>query len=248
MNTEWDYTELATAYAGRPPYADQAVDAIVAVAGVGSGARVCDVGAGTGHLTVQLTARGLVVDAVEPNHAMREIGERRTIAMPEVTWRVGTGEDTACEGGAYALVSFGSSFNVVNRRKALAETHRLLQPGGWFACLWNHRDLDDPLQASIEDLITARVPGYEPGSRRSDQRPTLRVDPRYGEAIFLEVRQIFEVERGGWVNGWRSHGTLQRQAGAEFESVVADIEALVSAQPATLLIPYTTRVYLAKVR
>ncbi len=34
MTNAWDYTALAPAYADRPRYADQAVDAIVAIAGL----------------------------------------------------------------------------------------------------------------------------------------------------------------------------------------------------------------------
>ena len=35
---------------------------------------------------------------------------------------------------------------------------RILRHRGWFACVWNHRDLEDPLQAEVETLIRARIP------------------------------------------------------------------------------------------
>ena len=46
MKTEWDYTDLADAYLKRPNYADSAIDAMLSVAGIGRGDKVCDVGAG----------------------------------------------------------------------------------------------------------------------------------------------------------------------------------------------------------
>ena len=65
MKTDWDYSDLADAYLKRPDYADTAIDAMLRLADVGAGARVCDVGAGVAHLTIKLAERGLKVDSVE---------------------------------------------------------------------------------------------------------------------------------------------------------------------------------------
>lgn len=246
--TTWDYTALAESYADRPGYAEQAIDAIVAVSGVSPGSRVCDVGAGTGHLTVALAARDLRVDAVEPNNAMRRIGVERTANDPRVAWHAGTGEETGRCAGTYDLVSFGSSFNVVDQPRALLEARRILLPKRWFACLWNHRDLTDPLQARIEELIASYVPGYDLGNRRADQRATLRLSCLFDEPVFVEVIQAWQVDRDRWLNAWFSHATLQRQAGPRFVWVVNAIADLVSECPAVLSIPYITRVYLAAAR
>lgn len=67
------------------------------------------------------------------------------------------------------MVSFGSSFNVVERPAALREVKRIAVARGWFACRWNHRDLDDPLQKEVEATIVSLVPGYGYGVRREDQ-------------------------------------------------------------------------------
>ena len=78
MKTEWDYTSLADAYLKRPDYSDQAIDAMLSIAGAEKGDLFCDVGAGVAHLTLMLVARGLGVVAVEPNDAMRANGVKRT--------------------------------------------------------------------------------------------------------------------------------------------------------------------------
>ena len=56
-------------------------------------------------------------------------------------------------GESYHMTTFGSSFNVCDRQKALIESKRILVHRGWFACMWNHRDLEDPLQKEIESII-----------------------------------------------------------------------------------------------
>ena len=168
MKTNWDYTELADAYLKRADYSDAAIDAMLAVAGL-DGGKVCDVGAGVAHLTLMLALRGFEVTAVEPNDAMRANGSRRTASSPKVRWFEGTGEHTGQANNMFDMVTFGSSFNVCDRRLALRETARILKPNGWFACLWNHRWLDDPIQKRIESIIKAAVPRYEYGTRLEDQ-------------------------------------------------------------------------------
>ncbi|MBW3086329.1 2-methoxy-6-polyprenyl-1,4-benzoquinol methylase, mitochondrial [Austwickia sp. TVS 96-490-7B] len=244
---EWDYTSLASSYADRPGYSDSALDAVVAVAGLRRGDRVCDVGAGTGHLTVPLTARGLKVDAVEPNDAMRRIGGDRATGE-SVRWFNGTGEQTSLSSGAYDAVTFGSSFNVTERQLALLEAARLLRPRGWFICMWNHRDLQDPLQAGIESIIRSHIPEYDPGIRRSDQSSEIRKSGLFDECVYLEGRQVHLVDRDRWANGWRSHATVQRQAGAAFDDIIGDINRSLEGLPQTISIPYTTRVWLARSR
>jgi SAM-dependent methyltransferase len=146
------------------------------------------------------------------------------------------------------VVTFGSSLNVLDRRAALGEARRLLAPDGWFAALWNHRDLMDPLQRTIDQVIRAHVPGYDPGSRRSDHRDVIRASGVFDEALMIEVRVVHTVDRRLWARAWRSHATLAGQAGDRFEAVVADIEDVLRNEPDRITVPYHTRVFVAQAR
>lgn len=250
MKTEWDYTALAQAYLKRADYAPEAIDQLLRLTGVSAGDRVCDVGAGAAHLTLPLLDRGLTVVAVEPNDAMRANGAART-AGRNVEWIDGTGEHTGRSDREFALVTFGSSFNVTDRPAALKESARILRPQGWFACLWNHRDVDDPLQQKIEQAIRARIPQYEYGTRRDDQEAVISASGLFGPVSRIEGVIVHRQRIDDCLEAWRSHATLRRQAGSDeqFRRIVADIEMILARSGgAAIDVPYTTRVWAAQVK
>ena len=247
MKTEWDYTLLADAYLKRPDYAPSALEKLFRIAGLQPGDNVCDIGAGVAHLTLPLAAFGCQVDAVEPNDAMRNNGKKRTAHLTSVHWSEGTGEATGRTAGMYDFVTFGSSFNACDRSKALMETHRLLKPGKYFTCLWNHRDLNDPIQKNIEDIIKAHIPHYGYGTRREDQTDIIAASGLFQPAVYIEGHILWEQDIKDTVRAWASHATLQRQAGENFHAIIEEIERyLNSLDRKSISIPYTTRAWIAQ--
>lgn len=247
MKTEWDYTDLADAYLKRPDYAGEAINQMISKAAVNKGDRVCDVGAGVGHLTIELARRGLDVTAVEPNDAMRANGIERVSTFKNVKWFEGTGENTGQPSGSFRLVTFGSSFNVVNQQAALKETARILQPKGWFACMWNHRDLSDPVQDGIEKIIKGVVENYNYGRRREDQTSAIEQSGLFGEVTAIEHTINHTQSVDECVEAWRSHATLQRQTQEKFPKVVEEIEKyLRKLGKSQVIIPYSTRIWMAQ--
>lgn len=177
---------------------------------------------------------------------MRANGIRRSGDYPAVQWVEDVGEATGQPVGRFDLVTFGSSFNVTDRPRALAEAHRILKPGGWFACMWNHRDLEEPLQAEVENLIRSMVPGYDYGSRREDQTEVIRASGLFEEAVTLSGRIEWTLPADEWVDAWRSHATLHRQAGSAFEAVIDAIARVVGRDGRTsVTVPYVTRIWAA---
>ena len=247
MKTKWDYTELADAYLKRPAYSPEALEEIFRITGVRQGDPVCDIGAGAAHLTIPLAQKGLVVTAVEPNDAMRANGMQRTKDLANVTWVEASGEDTGLPGGTFALVSFGSSFNVLDRSAALAETARLLREQRWFVCMWNHRDLEDDTQSAIENIIKRHIPDYDYGTRREDQTQVICESGLFDSPVQIQGTILHQQPIGDVINAWRSHATLQRQAGERFKAILEHIEAyLLGLASPTLTTPYITRAWVAR--
>jgi len=171
MKTEWDYTNLADAYLKRPDYADEAIVKMLEIAGIKEKAKVCDVGAGAGHLTIKLAEKGFDICAVEPNDAMRSNGIERTKQFSNVKWFEGVGEHTGMNDHEFDMVTFGSSFNVCNRQEALIETKRILKEKGWFACMCSYRTrLDGCMAMTYHTTGYGNWPGSTPSKRHGYQQ------------------------------------------------------------------------------
>ncbi|MEM7406428.1 MAG: class I SAM-dependent methyltransferase [Pseudomonadota bacterium] len=244
LEVTWDYTALAATYDKRGDYADLAIDKLLDRAAPDRNLPIADIGAGTGKLTKMLLARGFTVNAVEPNDAMRGFGIDNT-AGESVVWSVGTGEATGLDASAHDLVTFGSSFNVTDRQAALKEVARLLKPDGWFACMWNHRNLETALQRACEDAIKQRIDDYGYGTRREDQTEVIRASSLFRPSEFIEESVVHQIPRADFMAAWASHGTLQRQAGDKFNDVIEAIDAAVPDDP-VLDVEYTTRLWCAQ--
>lgn len=249
MKTEWDYTDLAEAYLKRPDYSDAAIDELFSLIDIPLGSPVCDIGAGVAHLTLKLAKRQMKIKAVEPNDAMRALGIKRTESFNNVSWSEGTGEETGQPSDTFSLVTFGSSFNVTDRPRALKETKRLLKKNGWFAAMWNHRDLYDPIQKSIEDIIRAAIPEYGYGTRREDQTEVINASGLFSLVHQIEGSVTHRQSVSEMVEAWRSHATLHRQAGHKFDNIIESIEnLLLSFGKEEFVIPYTTRIWAAQLK
>lgn len=246
----WDYSKHAKFYEFRPNYTPKSIDMLVVLVSSGANTplKVADIGAGTGNLSIMLCERGLKVVAVEPNDAMREIGIERTKGQ-NIEWIRATGLENGLKSSEFDLVTFGSSFSVMDRSKALKESHRLLKKGGYFSCMWNHRDLNDPLQKSVEAIVEECVPNYERGVRREDQRPIIEAHKElFDEIVYLEHDFYFKQSLDNYILAWQSvknpYWDLDTDAGRNlFETICTKIRQKL---PSEFSIKYTTRCWSAK--
>lgn len=132
----------------RPGYPTPAVDWLLP-----PGAHeVADVGAGTGKLTGDLLARGLVVDAIEPDHAMLAVlRERHPLARAHPAHSVALPLAAA----SVDAVLVAQAWHWMPPSETTVEVRRVLRPGGWLGLVWNVPDPREQWEFRLHDLDPA---------------------------------------------------------------------------------------------
>ncbi|MCH0565167.1 MULTISPECIES: class I SAM-dependent methyltransferase [unclassified Streptomyces] len=135
-------TAAAQYAANRPSYPPALLDTIEDLAGRPlAGARVADVGAGTGISTALLRDRGARVVAVEPGAGMAVQFRRVLPGVPVVR---GDGTALPLATACADLLTYAQSWHWVDPARAVPEAVRVLRPGGALALWWNTSALDVP--------------------------------------------------------------------------------------------------------
>ncbi|MFE4382863.1 class I SAM-dependent methyltransferase [Streptomyces cyaneofuscatus] len=133
------FDAVAASYAAsRPSYPPALLDAIEELSGRPlAGARVADVGAGTGISTALLDGRGARVLAVEPGDGMAAQLRR---GLPHVPVVRGDGNRLPLRTGSLDLVTYAQSWHWTDPARSVPEARRVLRPGGALALWWNDSD------------------------------------------------------------------------------------------------------------
>ncbi|MFK8907267.1 class I SAM-dependent methyltransferase [Streptomyces sp. YS-3] len=156
-------TAAAQYAANRPSYPPVLFDAIEEITGRPlAGARVADVGAGTGIATALLHERGAEVIAVEPGDGMAAEFRR---ALPEVPIVLGDGNALPLADLSRDLITYAQSWHWTDTSRSVPEALRVLRPGGALALWWNTGAPDVPW-AVAQDERVAHWSGLRPQDRR----------------------------------------------------------------------------------
>jgi SAM-dependent methyltransferase len=134
----------------RPGYPEEALGWAAKRLDLEPGSRVLDVGAGTGKLTRGLVALRFEVTAVEPGGPMLE---QLRDAVPEAEAFEAPAELIPLADASVQAAFAGQAFHWFDPARALPELHRVLEPGGGLALLWNWWDERDPLQRELGPIV-----------------------------------------------------------------------------------------------
>ena len=224
----------------RPGYPEEAIAWIAEQLGFAPGKDVLDLAAGTGKLTRSLLPFGARVIAVEPIDEMRE---QLFAALPDVDAFDGTAESIPLPDGSVDAITCGQAFHWFRTDEALREMHRVLRPGGGVALVWNVRDVSDPLQARIQEILAPHV-----GTVRSHRE----LDPTgvLGGELFgpVETRSWpyqQRLSRAHLVDRISSTSYVAILDPENRAEVLSRVLEAAEGLPEPISIPYTTDVYVA---
>ena len=141
----------------RPSYPEDAVAHVVATLGIGPGARVVDLAAGTGKFTRLLVPSGAELVAVEPVAGMRD---QLTAIIDGIEVHDGAAEALPFGDETIDAVVCAQAFHWFDQQAALREIRRVLRPGGGLAVIFNIRDEHEPWVAEL-----TRITGVETAPR-----------------------------------------------------------------------------------
>jgi SAM-dependent methyltransferase len=142
--------------ATRPGYPQELATFVVATAGLGSGARVLEVGCGTGQLTERLVPFGFALTAIDAGPAMIAAARERFSGGGAVFAAVAF-EDFDAAGASFDLVISGAAFHWVDPEVRFSKAAGLLRPGGWLAVAGYDERYDEPLGSALDLMWRQRA-------------------------------------------------------------------------------------------
>jgi SAM-dependent methyltransferase len=122
----------------RPGYPAALFDDLAELAGIGPGARVLEIGPGTGQATVPLAERGCQVVAVELGAGLAAVARRNLARFPEVEVVTAAFEDWPLPAEPFDLVLAATAFHWVDPAVRVDKAADALRPGGTLATVATH--------------------------------------------------------------------------------------------------------------
>ena len=142
----------------RPTYPREVLTLLERECGLQPGARIADVGCGTGLLARLFLDYGCEVFGVEPNAKMRVAAEELLAAEPRFHSVDGRAESTTLPDHAFDFVTAGQAFHWFEPAPASREFARILKPEGWVVLVWNERKTAPGFQTDYDTVIQDYAP------------------------------------------------------------------------------------------
>ncbi|KAI9839634.1 MAG: hypothetical protein M1819_002260 [Sarea resinae] len=150
----------ATTYENyRPSYRPAVVDKLLSELKIANqkGAKILEIGAGTGKFTELLAARGegYEIIAVEPHVGMMKELEKK--ALKGVVLKEGNAAHIPADDESVDAVIVAQAFHWFANEDSLKEIHRVLQPEGNLGLIWNVDDYNAPKSWTTKTQYEAKI-------------------------------------------------------------------------------------------
>lgn len=246
----------------RPGYPERVYDILRDRCGIRLGARVFEVGPGTGIATqrlLQLGAGPLVL--VEPDERLGNF-LRDTLGRtsPSIKVAVATFEQAELQSEWFDAGTSASAFHWLDEMSSLRKVTRVLRPGGWWAMWWNlffGAPRDDEFYKASRSLL--RGLDHSPSSGREGRPPfALDTEMRISNLRAVGTFENIEVETITWTASfdtarvmrlYRTFSPISRLEAGEQERLLDNLGQIADKQfGGTVELCITTPIYSAQQR
>jgi SAM-dependent methyltransferase len=190
-----------------------------------NGLDVLDVGAGTGIASRDLLARGASVTAVDAGPGVLARAKSHTPALRAVA---ADGARLPIRSSSSDLVCFAQSWHWLDPATRVAESLRVLRPGGRWAGWWSHARVDgEPWFEAYWAAIEASCAGTHRGQRDTDWGATL-TDSGFNVGDLIVVAWTRPLTTDGWLADQQTHSYVVGLHPNQREQLVANLEDILS--------------------
>lgn len=152
----WVFNKMVDAYTARPDYPAELVAELKAP--WPAGARVLDVGAGIGHLSLPLAEAGFPVTAVEPAIFMKEhLAARAAQSRLPIAVHQAQAEQLPFDDRHFDVVLLADALHFIDSERASREMARVLSANGHLAVL-SWAPADTPFMTALRKIMEEAAP------------------------------------------------------------------------------------------
>ena len=151
----------------RPGYPAAVIDDLGTIAGLGPGARVLELGAGTGKATVPLAARGYTVVAIELGPQLAAVARQNLAAFPRAEVVCAAFEDWPLPAPPFDAVVAATAFAWIDPAVRVVRSAAALRGGGSLATIGTHHVAGGtaPFFVEVQSCYERWDPTTPPGLR-----------------------------------------------------------------------------------
>jgi SAM-dependent methyltransferase len=230
----------------RPSYPAELYDSLERLAGPLKGARIVEVGAGTGIATRGLVAAGASVIAMDIGLEMlRRLREHR-LMVPVV---IADAHSLPVTSGWADLVCYAQAWHWVRADAAAREAVRVLAPRGTLALWWNDGDArDQDWWLAQQERLERANPDFHRDYRSSDVAATLARTRLFTEITHAECRWSRRLDIDAYLSWLRSKSYVARLGARLPAFLEAERRSLSKAFPDGLVQePFICRLWVARI-
>lgn len=177
-------------HAVRPRYPEELFDALIKAAQLQDGARLLEIGPGTGQATEPLARRGYKITAIELGTDLAEVARKALGKNKNVKIIAGAFEDVELPLESFDLVYAATAFHWIKPEIKFSKPHKLLKENGHLAIVGTNHVSDE----KGDEFFFASQPiykKYKPGEKHDDNFRLKRTDElkadEVDENLFIPV-------------------------------------------------------------